>query len=146
MRCLRAGHGKLGTKNKYQSLPSSWSKRKIFSLSERKVFSNACVPLKESKITLSKFTVETVLWKYHDVMLCEISFSISIELYERCLQSKKELWKRRKNIFTLRFASSVVSISKGQAGINFGHEKVLTKYRKQSKVFHKKWGLGNWQK
>ena len=42
LRCLRAGHGKLSTKNKYQSLPSSWSKRKIFSLSERKVISNTC--------------------------------------------------------------------------------------------------------
>ena len=41
--------------------------------------------------------------------------------------SKKELWKR-KNIFTLRFASSVASISKGETGINFGHKKVIPKY------------------
>ena len=50
----------------------------------------------------------------------------------------KRNFGREKNIFTMRFASSVASISKGQAGINFGHEKVLTTYRKQSKVFHKK--------
>ena len=50
--------------------------------------------------------------------------------------SKKELWKRKKNIFTLRFASSVASISKGETGINFGHKNVIPKYRKQSKKFH----------
>ena len=51
---------------------------------------------------------------------------------------KRNFGREEKNIFTMRFASSVASISKGQAGINFGHEKVLTTYRKQSKVFNKK--------
>ena len=60
-----------------------------FSACRKEKLSATRVPLKESKITLSRFTVETVLWQYHDVMLCEISFFISIELYECCLQSNK---------------------------------------------------------
>ena len=106
-----------------------------FSACRKEKFSATRVPLKESKITLSRFTVETVLWQYHDVMLCEIS----INLYECYLQTIKETWE---NMFTLRFASSVISISKRQAGINFGHKKAITKYWKQSKVFHSKWGNG----